>query len=44
MQHFRGGMDHWDPAITDGFAVDRPVILFNNAGGRRLERRDAQHH
>jgi pimeloyl-ACP methyl ester carboxylesterase len=32
MQHFRGGMDHWDPAITDGFAKGRPVILFNNAG------------
>jgi pimeloyl-ACP methyl ester carboxylesterase len=32
MQHFRGGMDNWDPAITDGFAQDRPVILFNNAG------------
>src|SRR5262245_52779838 len=32
MQHFRGGMDHWDPTVTDGFASDRPVILFNNAG------------
>jgi pimeloyl-ACP methyl ester carboxylesterase len=32
MQHFRGGMDHWDPNITDGFADDRPVILFDNAG------------
>jgi pimeloyl-ACP methyl ester carboxylesterase len=32
MQHFRGGMDNWDPAVTDGFAKDRPVILFNNAG------------
>jgi pimeloyl-ACP methyl ester carboxylesterase len=32
MQHFRGGMDHWDPAVTDGFAKDRPVILFDNAG------------
>jgi len=32
MQHFRGGMDHWDPAITDGFAMRGPVILFNNAG------------
>src|ERR1700746_1968531 len=31
-QHFRGGMDHWDPAVTDGFAQDRPVILFDNAG------------
>jgi pimeloyl-ACP methyl ester carboxylesterase len=32
MQHFRGGMDHWDPAVTDGFAKSRPVILFDNAG------------
>src|SRR5260370_24563545 len=31
-QHFRGGMDHWDPAVTDGFAQDRPVVLFYNAG------------
>jgi pimeloyl-ACP methyl ester carboxylesterase len=30
--HFTGTMDHWDPAITDGFAQDREVILFNNAG------------
>jgi len=22
----------WDPAVTDGFAKDREVILFNNAG------------
>jgi pimeloyl-ACP methyl ester carboxylesterase len=32
MEHFRGGMDHWDPAVTDGFAENRPVILFDNAG------------
>src|SRR5882757_9479947 len=32
MQHFRGGMDHWDPVVTDGFAAHRPVILFDNAG------------
>jgi pimeloyl-ACP methyl ester carboxylesterase len=31
-QHFTGTMDHWDPAVTDGFACDREVILFNNAG------------
>jgi hypothetical protein len=30
--HFTGTMDHWDPALTDGFAQDREVILFNNAG------------
>jgi pimeloyl-ACP methyl ester carboxylesterase len=32
MQHFRGGLDHWDPVITDGLGRDRPVILFDNAG------------
>ena len=32
LQHFRGGMDHWDPAVTDGLATNRPVILFNNTG------------
>jgi len=31
-QHFTGTMDHWDPAVTDGFAKDREVILFNNTG------------
>jgi pimeloyl-ACP methyl ester carboxylesterase len=31
-QHYTGTMDHWDPAVTDGFANDREVILFNNAG------------
>jgi hypothetical protein len=32
VQHFRGGMDHWDPAVTDGFAKNRPVVLSDNAG------------
>jgi pimeloyl-ACP methyl ester carboxylesterase len=31
-QHYTGTMDHWDPAVTDGFAKNREVILFNNAG------------
>jgi hypothetical protein len=30
--HFLGTMDHWDPAVTDGFAKDREVILFDNTG------------
>jgi pimeloyl-ACP methyl ester carboxylesterase len=30
--HFTGTMDHWDPAVTDGFAKDREVILFDNTG------------
>jgi len=32
LQHFRGGLDNWDPKVTDGLGKDRPVILFNNAG------------
>jgi pimeloyl-ACP methyl ester carboxylesterase len=31
-QHFTGTMDHWDPLVTDGLAVTREGILFNNAG------------
>lgn len=32
LQHFRGGLDNWDPSVTDGLAQGGPVILFNNAG------------
>ncbi|MDE1991168.1 MAG: alpha/beta hydrolase [Rhizobiaceae bacterium] len=31
-QHYIGTMDYWDPAVTDGLAQSREVILFNNAG------------
>jgi pimeloyl-ACP methyl ester carboxylesterase len=31
-QHFKGTMDYWDPAVTDGLAASREVILFDNAG------------
>jgi len=31
-QHFRGGMDHWDPLLTDGLAAGREVILYNYRG------------
>jgi len=30
--HLTGTMDHWDPAVTDGLAKGRQVILFDNAG------------
>ena len=30
--HILGNMDSWDPSVTDGFAANREVILFNNAG------------
>ena len=31
-QHFMGNLDDHDPALTDAFAADREVILFNNTG------------
>src|SRR5260370_22279394 len=32
LQHFRGGLDNWDPLVTDLLAQERSVILINNAG------------
>ena len=31
-QHFMGTLDDHDPALSDAFAADREVILFDNAG------------
>src|SRR3954470_23744147 len=32
LQHFRGNLDSWDPALVDRLAHDREVILVNNRG------------
>ena len=32
LQHFRGGMDHWDPLMTDGLAQGGEVILYDGRG------------
>jgi len=32
LQHFTGTLDNWDPAVTDNLAVERELILFDNAG------------
>jgi pimeloyl-ACP methyl ester carboxylesterase len=32
MQYFSGNLDDWDPQVTDGFAGDYDVVLFDNAG------------
>lgn len=32
LQHFRGGMDHWNPLMTDGLADGREIILYNGRG------------
>jgi pimeloyl-ACP methyl ester carboxylesterase len=31
-QHFSGNLDNWDPAVLDGLAKEREVIIFDNAG------------
>ncbi|KAL0257665.1 hypothetical protein SLS55_006828 [Diplodia seriata] len=30
--HFRGTMDHWDPAFLNPIAAARPVLIMDNAG------------
>jgi pimeloyl-ACP methyl ester carboxylesterase len=32
LQHFRGNLDNWDPALLDALALGRRVIAFDNAG------------
>ena len=32
LQHFRGNLDNWDPAVVDRLAIDREVILLDNRG------------
>ena len=32
LQYFNANMDDWDPFVTNGLALDREVILFDNAG------------
>jgi pimeloyl-ACP methyl ester carboxylesterase len=32
LQHFRGNLDNWDPALIDALAGERRVITFDNAG------------
>jgi pimeloyl-ACP methyl ester carboxylesterase len=32
LQHFRGNLDNWDPALIDALAADRRVITFDNTG------------
>jgi pimeloyl-ACP methyl ester carboxylesterase len=32
LQHFRGNLDNWDPALVDAIAERREVVLFDNAG------------
>ncbi|KAL6920501.1 hypothetical protein ACHAPO_007167 [Fusarium lateritium] len=37
LMHFRGTMDHWDPALINPIAAKRPIIMIDNAGVGRSE-------
>ena len=32
LQHFRGNLDNWDPALIDALAASRHVVTFDNVG------------
>src|SRR3989449_2712551 len=32
LQHFRGNLDNWDPALIDDLAAERRVVTFDNVG------------
>jgi pimeloyl-ACP methyl ester carboxylesterase len=32
LQHFRGNLDNWDPALVDALAAARRVVTFDNTG------------
>ena len=32
LQHFRGNLDNWDPALVDALAAARRVVAFDNVG------------
>lgn len=32
LQHFRGNLDNWDPALVDALAANRRVVAFDNVG------------
>src|SRR6516162_11239267 len=32
LQHFRGNLDNWDPALIDALATTRRIVTFDNVG------------
>ena len=32
LQHFRGNLDNWDPALIDALAADRRAVTFDYPG------------
>ena len=40
LQHFRGNLDNWDPALVDALAADRRVVTFDTSAS--VPRREAR--
>src|SRR4029078_12917793 len=32
LQHFRGNLDNWDPALVNALAAERRLVAFDNVG------------
>ena len=43
LQHFRGNLDNWDPALVDALAAERRVVAFDNEGVGATTGQDAEH-
>jgi len=43
LQHFRGNLDNWDPALIDALAHGRRVITFDNRGVAGVKWEDTEH-
>ena len=39
LQHFRGNLDNWDPALTNALAAEREIVLVDYPGRRFLDGR-----
>ena len=44
LQHFRGNLDNWDPALIDALAPARRVVTFDNAGVGGSDRQHPGHY
>src|SRR2546428_4369128 len=43
LQHFRGNLDNWDPALIDDLATERRVVPFVQRRRGCHDRHDAEH-
>jgi hypothetical protein len=42
LQHFRGNLDNWDPALTDALAAEREIVLVDYPGVEQVDSLEAE--